>query len=90
MSSARIIDEKDFDQIFSDFKAKRKTGQGQFLAIYDQVLHTVGTAHEKNKKQRQMQERELEAIRAESAQIEKQTAELIAEKLRTTEQLNLK
>ena len=50
LSSVRLINEADFEGVFKSFKENRISGQ--FGKVYDTVLSTVGTAHEKNKKQR--------------------------------------
>ena len=44
----RLIPEDDFDHVFNDFKNNKITGE--FATVYQQVLSTVNTAHEKNKK----------------------------------------
>ena len=50
LSSVRLISEAEFEDVFRDFKKNRISGQ--FSKVYEQVLTTVGTAHEKNKKQK--------------------------------------
>jgi len=48
MSSVRLINESEFEDVFLDFKKNKISGQ--FSKVYEQVLSTVGTAHEKNKR----------------------------------------
>ena len=43
-----MISEAEFEDVFRDFKRNRISGQ--FSKVYEQVLTTVGTAHDKNKK----------------------------------------
>lgn len=74
MSSVRLINEADFEDVFNSFKNNKIIGQ--FGSVYDQVLTTVGTAHEKNKKQRMAQEKEIQNIRDQFDMIEEQTAKL--------------
>ena len=50
MSSVRLINEAEFEEVFNNFKSNKIIGE--FSTVYQQVLSTVGTAHEKNKKQR--------------------------------------
>lgn len=85
MSSVRLINEADFEDVFNGFKNNKIIGQ--FGSVYDQVLTTVGTAHEKNKKQRQAQEREIKNIRDQFDMIEQQTAKLKFEKQKCNEDL---
>jgi hypothetical protein len=44
----RLINEADFEEVFKNFKNNKIVGE--FGTVYQQVLQTVGTAHEKNKK----------------------------------------
>lgn len=55
--------------------------------MYEQVLSTVGTAHEKNKRQKLLQDREIKQLKNQSESIEKQTSELQQEKQRCLEEI---
>ena len=85
MSSARIFNEQEFEDVFRNFQESKVNGQ--FGKVYQQVLVTVGTAHEKNKKQRLVQENELKSIREQSEDIDKQTQGLLQEKIRCQQEL---
>lgn len=73
-----MINEDEFEDVFQNFKDNKVTGQ--FGEVYEKVLETVGTAHEKNKRVRLAQEEELAKIRLESAKITKETNDLMLEK----------
>lgn len=55
--------------MFKNFQENKISSN--FGHIYEQVLSTVGTAHEKNKKTRTMQEKELQLIRDQNDTIQR-------------------
>ena len=82
----RLISEAEFEDVFRDFKKNRISGQ--FSKVYEQVLTTVGTAHDKNKKQKLFQDREIKQLQTQSLILERQTTQLNEEKQKAVEELN--